>query len=291
MKIKKCFDFFLYSNIFISLCAAAFTIETYLLIHAKINWIYILFVFLSTLVLYNFPTFLEDNFAPEYSERHKWVSENKKPLSVISLIALLGVIVTIFSFPFKFILLFTPIAVIAFAYFFPQTQLRSITGLKTAIVAFVWTSVTGIFTLLLNFNFDFNNSFGNGRTEILLQNFFFIFPLCVIFNVRDIEADRNAGVKTFPVIYGVKKTILVCLISLLIFSTIVFFSNYDLKIIITLLLSCFVTAIFILLIPTEVNASPSLWEGFRMGYDYYYSFWIDGTILLQAGLMVLQNFF
>ena len=277
VKIKKLFHFFLYSNLFISVCAACFTVETYLLIGAEINWSYSTFVFFSTLVLYNFPVLQAENFLPEYSERHTWVSENKKPVALISAIAFAGSVATIFFFPFKFILLFAPVASMALAYFFPQTQLRSIAGLKTAIVAFVWVSITGIFPLLLTSHFEWHNSFGNGRATVLLQNFFFIFPLCAIFNVRDVEVDRYAGVKTFPVIYGVKKTILLCLVSLFIFSTIVLFSPaLKAVVVLQLLLSATFSAALIL------TASPAK-------KDYYYSFWIDGMILLQAGLVALSS--
>ena len=252
------------------------TAEAYFLVHAEINWFYISFVFFSTLVLYSFPTFTETNFSPEYSERHKWISEHKKLLLVFSVIGVLVCGTLTFFFPFKFILSFAPVALIAFAYFFPQTHLRSIAGLKAGIVALVWTCVTAIYPLLLVFNLDMSGTFENSNVTVMILNFLFIFPLCVIYNVRDIEADRKAGVKTFPVIYGTKATIAVCMFSLVLFSALVIISADDIEIKLILLLSAAASAVF-LFFASEKRS------------DYYYSFWIDGMIVLQAILVILAG--
>ena len=177
----------------------------------------------------------------------------------------------------KFLLWFIPIVIIALAYFFPQTQLRSITGVKTFIVAFVWTCVTAVFPLLLISGFDLS-AFVYDNTVIFLQNFLFIFPLCVIYNVRDIDADRKSGVKTFPVVYGLKVTIAVCLISLILFSALVILSPSFRDFKAMLLLSAAVSAALLLFASGKRS-------------DYYYTFWIDGMILLQAGLVILLNHF
>ena len=276
VKIKGWAEFFLYSSVFISVCAAAITAETYLLIYFPINWHYVAFVFFSTLVLYNFPVFFEKNYSAGESERVRWIAENKKLLAGISGTALVAAVILIFFFPFKFILFFAPIAGVAFAYFFPQTHLRSITGLKAGIVAFVWTCVAAIYPQLILS--DFNFSFGNREGTIILLNFIFLFPLSVIFNVRDIEADRKAGVKTFPLMYGVKNTIVICLLALLIFSALVVFSSFATPIKISFLLAA-ATAAILISAATE-NRS-----------DHFYVFWIDGLLLLQALLVALTRIF
>jgi 4-hydroxybenzoate polyprenyltransferase len=249
------------------------TVETYLLMQDPVNWIYVAFVFTSTLVLYNFPTFTEANFLPEYSERHRWITENKNVVLAISIVAALASAILIFFFPLKFILWFVPLALIALAYFFPQTHLRRIAGLKAGVVTLVWTSVTAIYPLLLLSGFDVPRCFENESGMIMLLNFLFIFPLCVIYNVRDVEADRKAGVRTLPVIYGVKITVLVCLISLALFSWLVIITIADPEIRACFLFSAAATSA-LLLFASEKRS------------DYFYSFWIDGMILLQALLLM-----
>jgi hypothetical protein len=280
VKIKRWIDFLLYSNLFISLCAAAITIETYLLRFPEINWIYVSFTFFSTLVFYDFPSlfFAKEAFSTDESERHKWINENKKTLGLFLILGVIGTSITIFLFPLKFILSFIPIAIIAFAYFFPQTHLRSIAGLKGGVITFVWTAVTCIYPMLLHsFPESDHKYFFYGYNGLLMaQRFFFILPLCITFNVRDMEADKSAGIRTVPLAYGIQATKIICLLSLFLFTAFLRFPFG--KIEIALLVSAIVTAIFIL--GTSKSRS-----------EYFYSFWIDGMILLQAGLIVLQNLF
>ena len=281
MKTLKSFlDFFLYSNLFISLCAAAMSAETFLLVHSKANWFYIVFSFFSTLVYYDLPSlfFAEETFSGSESTRLKWIYENQKTLFIFLISGTVASAILLFFFPLKFIFGFIPIGLVALAYFFPQTGLRKIMGLKAGMISIVWTGVTAIYPVLINLNYDFESILIGENKFIILQNFFFIFPLCVIFNVRDIEADKKAGVKTFASIYGVKKTILICIFSLLIFSTLVFYClRFSLQAKI-LLVSAIISVILIL------NSSPKK-------NDYYYSFWIDGMILLQAILIFAAQYF
>ncbi|TAL61398.1 MAG: hypothetical protein EPN85_04940 [Bacteroidetes bacterium] len=277
MKIKKWIDFLLYSNIFISVCAAGLTAETYRFVHSQINLGYIVFVFASTLALYNFPVFIQTNFSPEQSERHMWVFENKKMLIVLFVLAVIASGIFVFFFSLKFILCFVPVAGTAFAYFLPL-HLRSITGLKAGIVALVWTCVTVVFPLLLIFDFNLADTFSNENSVLLLQNFLFIFPLCLIFNVRDIEADRQTGLKTLPVIYGTRATIVICLIFFVFFSMLVALSSSLREDRGVLLISATATAALILFASEKRS-------------EYYYSLWVDGMILLQVGLVVGIKFF
>ncbi|MFI5164124.1 MAG: hypothetical protein ACHQHP_02635 [Bacteroidia bacterium] len=267
-------DLFLYSNIFISFCAAAITIETYLLRIAEINWMYVSFVFFSTLVFYDFPSlfFAGEAFSADESERHIWIKENKKFLGFFLALGSIGVAVTAFFFPMKFILSFIPTAIIAFAYFFPQTRLRSIAGLKAGVIAFVWTAVSCIYPMLLHSfpESDFNNFFYGYNGLLMAQRFFFMLPLCIIFNVRDMEADRSAGIRTIPLAYGISVTKVICLVSLFLFTAFLRFPFGKIEIV--LIVSAIVSAIFIL------GAS-------RSRSEYFYSFWIDGMILLQAGVV------
>ncbi|MBI4930937.1 MAG: hypothetical protein HY841_09260 [Bacteroidetes bacterium] len=269
MKIKKWADFLLYSNLFISFCAGAMTIETYFLIHSEINWLYILFVCASTFALYNFQRLFYTAKASgdSKSERHHWIFENKKPLMILSAIALVGIAIIIFSFPLNFILWFLLFGLISLSYFLPFTNLRRIPLVKAALVALVWTCITYYFPVL--FLSPSGGGAGGG-----LSRFFFLLSLAIAFNIRDIEIDRKSAVKTLPVIYGEMPAKLLCVIFLLIFSALVFLSDYVLKIQIALLFSSLVTVILIF------NASESRSE-------YFYSLWMDGMILLQLLLVLI----
>jgi 4-hydroxybenzoate polyprenyltransferase len=267
---KSLLDFFLYSNLFISLCAAAMAAETFLLLHSEINWLYVVFAFSSTLVYYDLPSlfFAEKTFSESESTRLKWIYGNQKTLFVLLIGGIIVSAAMLFFFPLRFVPGFVPIGLIALAYFFPQTGLRKIMGLKAGVIALVWTGVTAIYPLLIRSDYDIQKLFTGENKFIVLQNFFFMFPLCVIFNVRDIEADKKAGVKTFASVYGTEKTIIICILSLFIFSALVYYCwkfSIEANLLFT---SSIISAIFILRATPDRN-------------DYYYSLWIDGMILLQ----------
>ena len=111
---------------------------------------------------------------------------------------------------------------------------------------------------------------------IIAQNFLFIFPLCVIFNVRDIEADRKAGVFTLQTLYGIGTTILFCLASLAIFLAVVFYSPVLSDHQEVLLFSGAASAVLILFASEKRS-------------DYYNMLYLDGMILLQAALVFAQS--
>lgn len=247
------------------------TASVFLLLHAQVNWFYSAFVFFSTLALYNFPVLIPENFSAESSERHQWIRTNKKLLVALFLFATTVSGTLLFFLSPEFVLWFAPVALLALAYFFPQTQLRGIAVVKTFIVAFVWTCTTAVFPLLLNSGFD-RHCFNGQNGMLLLQNFLFIFPLCLLFNVRDIEEDKRVGVRTLPVIYGVKFTIAVCLIFLAAFLALVILSPSLQDARAGLLLSGLLAAILILFASEKRS-------------DIYYTLWVDGMILLQAILL------
>lgn len=272
--MRKYWNFILYSNVFISLCAAAYTMEMYLLARKSIDWYYVFFVFFSTLAFYIFPALQTGNFMNEHSERHTWVRSHTILLRIFFTLSLLAIVLIVLFLSIEFIFVMIPIAIIAFAYFIPQTHIRSIVFLKTTIVAFVWTVITSLFPFLLLFQFNFANFLAEDRWLIVLQNFFFMYPLCLIFNVRDVEADKGVGVSTFVGIYGIHNTILFCTCSLIISFILVYISNFS------------AIAKWVIYFSISLSASIIGFASTKRS-DHYYSLYIDGMILLQASLIII----
>ena len=269
-------NLFLYSNLFISVCAAAMTAETYLLIHANLNWFYIAFVFFSTLALYNFPVLFTSAFSADGPERHQWVWNHRRLLAVLCFVGSIAAGALSLFFPLKFTGWFIPIGLLALAYFFPQTRLRGITILKTVLVAFVWCCTTTVFPFLLASDFQLPHSLVSGNGTVLLQNFLFILPLCLVFNVRDIEADLRAGIRTIPGLYGVNTTVFLCTIFFALFFVLVILSPALWEYRESLLISGFFAA------------GLTLFASEKRG-EYYYMLGVDGAILLQAILLFIQH--
>ncbi len=276
--MKRGFNFILYSNLFISFCAAAITAETFLLIGVAINFHYVLFVFFATLAQYAFPVLIEKNYSLANSERHQWVFKHKKFVLagfVISLVVTGGLLL---FFPHMFIVWFLPIGVISFAYYIPQSGLRSTAGVNAGSVAIVWTGVTALFPILFAEDFLLLGPGNYKYATIMFLNFLYIFPLCLIYNVRDMEADRKAGITTFALVHGVKKSIALSVITLALFVVFVIVATFSLEIKIALALSAIISTIVIYFASEKKT-------------DYYYSFWIDGMILLQAVLVWGWSFY
>ncbi len=265
--LKLFFDFFLFSNLFISLCAVAMTAETYLLAHSAINRLYILFVFASTFALYNLQRlfYTGKKFGDSKSERHRWIFEHRKLLLVLSAAASTGIAILIFFFPVKFILWFSLLGLISLSYFLPFTNLRSIPLVKAVLVALVWTCITYYYPLFIT-------SLRVEDCQGGIARFFFLISLAVAFNIRDIEIDRKSSVKTLPVIFGAKPTKILCVIFLFGFSVLIIFLDYNMRIQIGLLFSALATVMFIFY-ARETRS------------EYFYSLWMDGMLILQCLLV------
>ena len=280
--LKQILDFFLYSNIFIALCSSALTLETYLLLHSETRWEFIAFVFFSTLFLYNAQRLVLSGayFQTNLSLRHQWISKNKKSLFIIITIAALGIAVSLFFFPLNFIFYLAAPVIISFGYFIPQTNFRSIPGLKAILIAFVWTYVTDFLPALILNNFSPAEIGGEAGKRFLIR-FAFLLPLAIVFNIRDVEFDNASGIKTLPVIFGVNTTKIICLCLVLIFSTLVLFSPLTAEMKIAFWVSGVITGILISF--ASIHRT-----------EYFYSLWLDGTMILQTGLVgvgvYMQNF-
>jgi 4-hydroxybenzoate polyprenyltransferase len=107
----------------------------------------------------------------------------------------------------------------------------------------------------------------------------FIFALCIPFEIRDIQLEFSRGIKTIPVVYGIRvaKTsgFLALLISM--FLQIYKFSQdlFSAYTLIALMISLFITMLIVLLSAEK----PS---------DMYCKFFVDGIMILQFILVFLS---
>lgn len=167
--------------------------------------------------------------------------------------------------------------VIAFLYSFPviplgkKRRIKDFGFLKILTLSLLWTLVTVWFPLV-NFSFD---------TDVLLfvflKRFVFMFILCLLFDMRDIEIDRKENINTVAVILGRDKSYKLANITLVLFimlSLIQFLYNGDYRVLIAMLISSIITY-FTIMYSKKSNS------------DYVYLAGIDGMMLLQALLVYL----
>lgn len=272
----------LFGNIFISLCAAAATFETYVLNRLRPNPPYVVFVFCGTLFLYNLQRVV---LAPSYlsfktSVRHEWIKNYRTKLLILSCIGFAGMILSLFRTGFYLLRIMIPAGIFSLMYFFPGIQLRKLPGLKAFVIALVWAIITAFSPVVLAYQAMPIQSLS--LFYITAERIFFILPLCIIFNIRDIEQDAFTGVHTIPSLYGpvaAKAMSILCLIISFGCSFALYYKGvYGSATIIALAVSAGITLAAMLL-------------GNEKRGEYYYLFTIDGMILLQALLVAAFNFF
>ena len=147
--------------------------------------------------------------------------------------------------------------------------------MKIITLALMWTLVTVWFpinqTSFVSFSFQL----------IFLRRFIFIFILCLLFDIRDTEIDRQQNIATLSVMLGIKRSYILCYILLIIFvllSVIQFIHIPDTVQLITMLISAAATLITIEL--SKKNNS-----------DFIYLACIDGMMLLQASLVIIGSIY
>lgn len=290
--IRKTFtsiiDFLLFSNIFISICAAAQGLVTYHLLKLKPNIYILAFLFLSTLVIYNLSMLLAKpkDQANSKFKRVRWIFEHHRftvSTTLISVLALIPIGLFYLSLDAKILMFFT--GIVACAYNFPflilnnrKIGLRNLPGIKLFLIALVW-SVSSVLlpiveaesTLLIKISF----------TETFLltaKRFLFIAAITIPFDIRDLFQDKLYELKTIPVMLGEKGAYLFCQILLALYIILlVIFTKQINSDVIGLSLTMFLTGWLIFKANIKKN-------------EYYYFFFLDGTMLLQYLILIALSF-
>jgi 4-hydroxybenzoate polyprenyltransferase len=286
--MKRLFNFIFYSNFFISFCAAAASWQTYIVVGNlhRAEWVYIAFVFCSTFVFYNAQRlFLSENYKSENSsERHRWIFRNKKLLTALCVLFFLAALPLVNFWQLNSILIFSVFSLLASLYFLPVVNLRSVPLVKASYIALLWAFSTVVFPYYIKVQHEtgFVSAILNNKHLLLLtaERFFFILPLCIVFNIRDMAIDRLAGVKTIPIIYGIRAAKIVSVLMVFVFAALVIFRCYFVGFVLKhgALSQPFVPALM-------VSAATTCFVIFMANKnrgEEYYLFVIDGMIALQA---------
>ena len=277
MIFKKIAEFILFSSIFIAACAVALCIETNLLLHLPLNTIsFYCFVFGATLAQYNLH-YLVKTTAVKNSVRLSWSLKNKGLHKILLAIGILLILFSFFSFRLHHFIILAVIGLVAFLYSFPaipignKKRIKDYGFVKIITLALLWTLVTVWFPVV-NSSFD-KNIFA----FVFFKRFVFMFVLCLLFDVRDIEIDQAENIKTVAVLLGKKKSYYLGYISLIVFIvlSLLQFNYYgDSGVLITMLVSAFITYLTV-----EITK--------KSNSDFVYLAAIDGMMLLQAFLVYL----
>jgi 4-hydroxybenzoate polyprenyltransferase len=283
--IANAIQFFVFSNLFISCCVLCFTVKTSLIIFGNSGNVHVnLLAFFSTLFLYGFhKVYRRYRFseAEHKEERHNWVDEHKKIYYVIIGFAFIGAITQLFYMPLRVWVLLVPVGFMAAGYSIPFIKtakgfirLRDISWLKALWIGLSYAWLTTF--LPITFEYPVNQLMQPVVVFMFIRNFLFVFALVIPFDIRDLHYDLKNGMRTLPVILGIKGAIRLSLSLLFAFviTTIIqfFYFGFDKWISIALCISAIETA---LVIPLAKPERPNL----------FFPLSIESSMLLQWALV------
>lgn len=277
MRIKKLLEFILFTSIFVAGCAVAFCMETNILLGVAFNnFSFYCFVFGATIVQYNLH-YIVKKVAAKDSARLRWSQRNKNIHLILLIAGSFLILFSLFSFHLEHFFILFVLGCISFLYSFPflpfakKKRIKDYGFLKITTLALLWTLVTVWFPVS-------GHAYDTGLfIFVFIKRLLFMFILCLLFDMRDIEVDNSEDIKTLAVVLGHKKSYNLSYFLLLVFvflSIAQYFYVPQMRFMIPMLISA--AATFVTIEITKKSNS-----------DFIYLAGIDGMMLLQAMLVYL----
>src|ERR1700710_2377543 len=154
---QPAFDFLLFSNIFMALCAVAQGLVSFYLIGAKPVFPVLGLLFTSTIGIYNFSILFPKPLLPAKSphKRIRWFFSHYRLMVTTTIVCLLSLIPLFFLMTTESRILLIFLSFISFFYSIPvftinyqKFGLRNIPGLKQFLITLVWTMSTVLLPIL-----------------------------------------------------------------------------------------------------------------------------------------------
>ena len=243
--LKQIFDFYINASIHVALAVYSLSFITLYQLNIFYDESILYFIFFASITGYNFVKYF--GLAKfHYRSLANWL----RVIQLFSLICFGFMIYYVLLLERNTLIIVTILALITLFYAIPllpknvflynKYTLRSVSGLKVYIIAFVWAFVTIILPAVNNdhpINFDF--------FVMLLQRYIFVVVLILPFDIRDLYYD-SLKLSTIPQRIGIKSTKILGISLLLIFLLLEFFKDdLDLNQILTTLIITIVTGLFI----------------------------------------------
>jgi 4-hydroxybenzoate polyprenyltransferase len=277
--LKKVFDFFVFTSLFIACCAVLMVYQAFLLFGVQFPLALYGFVFFGSVCSYNFHWFLTPPQIPGTSHKQQWNLNNRPLHLLLSITGLIGAAICSFLLIDHWLWLAIT-AFLTFLYSAPMIPLRPFIWLrkiaiaKTIYLAFAWAHITASLPLLI-----VQDRLSAEHAWYLANRFFFIYAICIVFDRRDVESDRKAGIRSLITWLDEKGVDRLFWVSQ--------FMVLATTVVLTRWLSF--TEAILLLVPALImgllyNASK------QNRSDYLYYFLLDGLMALSAPLLILLRF-
>lgn len=234
------------------------------------------FVAANTLGIYNLHYYIK-KIPPGVSDRADWSARHQWIHPVIIAGSCLLSLACLFHLPVKVIAVSIALGLLSLGYSLPvlpfpqKKRLKDWGILKLILLSLVWTCVTVLMPM-----FYYNKSFEAYEVEFMLR-FVFMLPLCVAFDIRDMETDKENSIYTLPnaiglsASYRLMDTCLVVLCGLAVWQ----YLRYPIASRLVSGFSIVLLTKIVLLLSRKLNT------------DIFYLLCIDGMMLVYAAFIVL----
>lgn len=281
--VKKLFNFFVFSSLYIAGCAVLMVYQTNCLLHLEYDFLpCYLFVFFSTICSYNFHWYFTPDL-PSEEIRVRWTQRHKRLHVVFYVAGLIGAAICAWHFIGHWFWLGVAV-VLTFLYsapkipFYPFTLLRKIAVGKTIFLAAVWTYVTSVLPVIFA-----ATPWRPAESIFCVSRFFFIYAICIVFDYRDRVSDKQQGIRSMITVFSERGIDRLFWLSLALFAAGTLFL-YD----------CGFSAAVLaaLLLPGIILAFLYNYSK-RQTSDYLYYFVLDGLMMSSAlfGLFIPIGYF
>jgi hypothetical protein len=265
--VKKIVDFYINSSIHVALAVVSLSLITMLEFEVDVRKDLLLIIFFGTVTGYNFVKYAEVT-----GLHHRSLTKRLKFIQVLTLICFAGLIVTLFFLSFKIIVWSAIFGAFTLLYALPvfskRRNLRSISGLKIFIIAFVWAGVTVILPVT-----GVRNVILEDLVLEFLQRFLLVLVWILPFEIRDLKYDLEQ-LGTIPQRVGVTPTKVFGLILLALVTILeVLRSNFTSTSTFALVAICFITGSFVLFSREKQSR-------------YFTAFWVEGIPLYWLIILV-----
>lgn len=280
MMLRRFVDFFLFSSLFIAGCAVLMVHQANMLFqpdHVSHNYLW--FVFFSTICSYNFHWYFTPHAVSE-NRRILWTQRRKTVHLLLIITGAIGA--GLFFLQLVEYWFWIGISILlTFLYSAPKLPhrfasfLKQIAIGKTIFLALVWMYVTSVLPILI--------SEQQWLTEHFLYcvgRFFFIYAICIIFDFRDREQDRQEGIKSMITYFSERGVNTLFYSSMFVFlaTTIaLYFYGFSLVLLIALLMPAIVVTLLFGYLKRNFS-------------DYLYYFFLDGMMAFSALLTAFLPF-
>jgi 4-hydroxybenzoate polyprenyltransferase len=248
-------------------------------LHVPMNYYW--FVFFATLCSYNFHLYLTPVGTHPAADRSHWSARHKNTQLLFYFIGVIGAVIFFFKLRDHWFALFFA-TLLTFLYSAPKIPLpyfrflKQVAVGKTIFLTAVWTYVTAILPVFISGEKHFSHE----MKWFAASRFFLIYGICILFDYRDREDDREEGLRTF-VNYFDETTVIrlfrFVLIAFAFFSCGLLISGVPVLTVGYIL----VPGIILLFLFRPAKKSTS---------DYLFYFVLDGLMMLSGLLMAIASF-